>query len=133
MFKRKRQPDFRSLIDKLEGLDQAQLDEQVAGIDAQLTAKDRELIARLERDAAFEKAYVRRSSAEHDVRVAISSARMELSTYLVLLVIIPLLALAYTSYRQSSSRIECSKLSRNSIQYLEQGGEPLPPGCSIGR
>lgn len=133
MFKRKKRADFKPLLDELEGLAQTQLHEQSAEDDIRLTARDRELIARLKRDAAFKKAYVRRSSAEHDIRAAVSSARMELSTYLLLLVILPLIALAYTFYHQSSSRIECSKLSRNSIQYLEQSGETLPLSCTIGR
>lgn len=119
-------PKQQVLLDK-------QAMEAEAEYDAQLTPKDRELMARLDREAAFEKKYVLRSNAEHDVRTAASAARGDLITYLLILVIIPLVALVIAFRAQANTRIDCSKLSRDSIQYLEQGGESLPLDCTIGR
>ena len=49
--------------------------------------------------------------------------------YIIMLVVIPLLALTITFYNQRNARIDCSKLSSNSINYLIQGGEEIPPNC----
>ncbi|HRJ06232.1 MAG TPA: hypothetical protein PK096_04470 [Candidatus Saccharibacteria bacterium] len=53
--------------------------------------------------------------------------------YIVMLVVAPLIALTITFYNQRNERIDCSKLSTNSIAYLQQGGEEIPASCGIGR
>ena len=53
--------------------------------------------------------------------------------YIVMLVVAPLIALTITFYNQRNERIDCSKLSSNSIAYLQQGGEEIPSSCGIGR
>lgn len=53
--------------------------------------------------------------------------------YLVMLVVAPLIALAITFYNQRNERIDCSKLSRSSISYLQQVGEEIPLDCGLDR
>lgn len=49
--------------------------------------------------------------------------------YIVMFVVVPLIARTITFYNQRNERIDCSKLSSNSISYLVQGGEDLPATC----
>ena len=51
--------------------------------------------------------------------------------YIVMLVIAPLIALTITFYNQRNERIDCSKLSSDSISYLVQGGEDIPAKCFL--
>ena len=53
--------------------------------------------------------------------------------YIVMLVVAPLVALTITFYNQRNERIDCSKLSSNSINYLQQVGEELPLDCGLSR
>jgi hypothetical protein len=53
--------------------------------------------------------------------------------YIVMLIVAPLIALTITFYNQRNERIDCSKLSSNSIAYLRQGGEEMPSSCGVGR
>jgi hypothetical protein len=53
--------------------------------------------------------------------------------YIVILIIAPLIALTITFYNQRNERIDCSKLSSSSINYLVQGGEEVPLGCTLGK
>lgn len=53
--------------------------------------------------------------------------------YIVMLVVAPLLALTITFYNQRNERIDCSKLSSDSIRYLQQGGEEIPFNCGLDR
>lgn len=49
--------------------------------------------------------------------------------YIIMLVVAPLVALTIIFYNQRNERIDCSKLSSDSIRYLRQGGEELPTNC----
>lgn len=53
--------------------------------------------------------------------------------YLLMFVVAPLLALTITFYNQRNERIDCSKLSSDSIRYLKQGGEEIPFNCGLDR
>lgn len=53
--------------------------------------------------------------------------------YIVMLVIAPLIALTITFYNQRNERIDCSKLSSSSINYLVQGGEEVPLSCTLSK
>lgn len=53
--------------------------------------------------------------------------------YLLMFVVVPLLALTIIFYNQRNERIDCSKLSSDSIRYLRQGGEEIPYNCNLNR
>ena len=77
----------------------------------------------------FNEEWVRRSTYEYDVAQARSGARWELSTYLILLVIIPLIGLVIVFHNQRDERIQCGKLANSTIEYMNSVGEILPPSC----
>lgn len=53
--------------------------------------------------------------------------------YIIMLVVVPLVAITITFYNQRNERIDCSKLSRSSISYLQQVGEEIPLDCGLDR
>jgi hypothetical protein len=92
-------PAAQKMLDIAEGRrapgpeQQALIDKQHAEIDASLTAADRALLKELDDQEAFSQKYVLRSEYDYRIKKVRSEARWELNTYLVLLVIIPLIAL----------------------------------------
>lgn len=47
----------------------------------------------------------------------------------IVVIVLPLAALAYHFYAESSKRIDCDGLAKSSIRYLNDVGENLPKEC----
>ncbi len=97
--------------------------------EGRVTDEERLLIEEMKQEENRNKKYVLRSEYEYRIREVRIHARWEMVLYLGLLLITPLIALTITFYNQRNDRIECERLSSNSIRYLRNTGEELPSNC----
>ncbi|MBL8031043.1 MAG: hypothetical protein JNK33_01820 [Candidatus Doudnabacteria bacterium] len=135
MFKKKKTSGYGPATDKLLGYTEPSQEESVidnerytkaeAEFQASITPDHKAALEEIE----FNEKWVRRSTYEYDIREARSRARWDLSTYFVLLVIIPLIALVIVLHNQRDERIQCGKLAPSTIKYMDGAGETLPPSC----
>jgi hypothetical protein len=76
---------------------------------------------------------------EDELKSEIRRARKEaynnllaILTIVAIVVVLPLIALAYVFHEQRNARIECANLSMSSITYLQSSGEAIPSSCIAG-
>jgi hypothetical protein len=116
--------------DELEAALQEDLRRELKVDEQKLTTSEREQIAKAERVATFKAAYIKRSDAALDTRNAVSIARTNLIT-LMIIITLPLATVTYIFYQQRNERIDCGELSRSSVNYLKDSGESLPSSCIV--
>lgn len=143
MFKKKRSksgfgPEADQMLDWMNGKpinvdpkQQALLDQQAAEDEARLTPEDREILAKIERDAVFNKKYVLRSEAERDLRHTIRDSKNSLATALIIFVILPLALIAIGYHYQLKDRIRCSDVPKPIMQQMRDSGVNIPLDCQF--